>query len=150
MESPQSQTHFPLPRSLSTFDPMETTRQQKINRLIQKELSDIFQKQTKSLHGVLVSVSSVHISPDLSIAKAYLSVFPSEQATQMVQNINQNSRQIRYELGTRVRFQLRIIPELKFFVDDSLDYLDHIDELLGIRSPKGHTKQPSKETPRDE
>lgn len=110
---------------------METTRQQKISRLIQKELSDIFQKQTQATHGVLVSVSAVRISPDLSIARGYLSIFPSERAEEILANINGNTRQIRYELGTRVRHQLRIIPELKFFIDDSLDYLDHIDQLLG-------------------
>ena len=109
---------------------METTRQQKISRLIQKELSDIFQRQTQALHGVLVSVSTVRISPDLSICRAYLSVFPSERATEILENINNNAREVRYELGTRVRHQLRIIPELKFFVDDSLDYVDRIDELL--------------------
>ncbi|MBQ8225860.1 MAG: 30S ribosome-binding factor RbfA [Bacteroidaceae bacterium] len=109
---------------------METTRQQKISRLIQKELSDIFQRQTQALHGVLVSVSAVRISPDLSICRAYLSVFPSERAAEILENINRNAREVRYELGTRVRHQLRIIPELKFFVDDSLDYIEHIDELL--------------------
>ncbi len=109
---------------------METTRQQKISRLIQKELSDIFQRQTQGTHGVLVSVSAVRISPDLSIARGYLSIFPSEKAQEILQNINANARQVRYELGTRVRHQLRIIPELKFFLDDSLDYLDHIDSLL--------------------
>ena len=109
---------------------METTRQNKIARLIQKELSDIFQKQTSSMRGVLVSVSACRISPDLSICRAYLSVFPSERAEEIVQNINNNQKQVRYELGTRVGKQLRIIPELKFFIDDSLDYVDHIDELL--------------------
>lgn len=109
---------------------METTRQNKIARLIQKELSDIFLSQTRSMHGVLVSVSTVRISPDLSVARAYLSVFPSARAAEMVKNINDNVKSIRYELGTRVRYQLRIIPELKFFVDDSLDYLERIDELL--------------------
>lgn len=109
---------------------METTRQQKISRLIQKELSDIFQRQTQGTHGVLVSVSAVRISPDLSIARGYLSIFPSEKAQEILNNINANTRQVRYELGTRVRHQLRIIPELKFFLDDSLDYLDHIDSLL--------------------
>lgn len=109
---------------------METTRQQKIARLIQKELGDIFQKQTQAMHGVLVSVSAVRISPDMSVCRVYLSVFPSERSKEIVDNINQNTRQIRYDLGTRVRYQLRIIPELKFFVDDSLDYIDHIDELL--------------------
>ena len=109
---------------------METTRQNKIARLIQKELSEMFQQQTRTMHGVLVSVSVVRISPDMSYARAYLSVFPSERAEEIVKNINDNVKSIRYELGTRVRYQLRIIPELKFIVDDSLDYAAHIDELL--------------------
>ncbi len=114
---------------------METTRQQKIARLIQKELSDIFQRQTQGLHGVLVSVSAVRVSPDLSIAKGYLSIFPSERGQEILQNINGNARTLRFELGTRVRHQLRIIPELKFFLDDTLDYLDHIDALLAETQP---------------
>ena len=105
---------------------METTRQNKISRLLQKELSEIFLLQTKAMPGMLVSVSTVRISPDMSIARVYLSVFPEE----MVKNINNNMKSIRYELGTRVRHQLRIIPELKFFVDDSLDYIEKIDSLL--------------------
>ena len=109
---------------------METTRQNKIARLIQKELSEIFLLQTKSMPGVLVSVSIVRISPDMSIARVYLSVFPSERSQEIVKNINDNMKSIRYELGTRVRHQLRIIPELKFFVDDSLDYAERIDESL--------------------
>ena len=109
---------------------METTRQNKICRLLQKELSEIFLLQTKSMPGVLVSVSAVRISPDLSVARAYLSVLPSEKAKEITKNINENIKSVRYELGTRVRHQLRIIPELKFFVDDSLDYLEKIDELL--------------------
>ena len=109
---------------------METTRQNKIARLLQKELSDIFLLQTKSMHGVLVSVSAVRISADMSVARAYFSIFPSERADQIIKNINANMKSVRYELGTRVRYQLRIIPELKFFVDDSLDYAEHIDELL--------------------
>lgn len=109
---------------------METTRQQKIARLIQKELGDIFLLQTKATHGILVSVSTVRISPDMSSCRVYLSVFPSEKAKEIVENINANARSIRYDIGTRMRHQLRIIPEFKFFVDDSLDYIDHIDELL--------------------
>ncbi len=109
---------------------METTRQQKISRLIQKELSEIFLLQTKAMHGVMVSVSAVRISPDLSVCRAYLSVFPSNRSAEIVKNINDNVKGVRYELGQRLRFQLRIIPELKFFVDDSLDYIEHIDELL--------------------
>lgn len=109
---------------------METTRQNRISRLLQKELSEIFLLQTKAMQGVIVSVSTVRISPDMSIARAYLSVFPSERSEEIVKNINDNARTLRYELGTRVRHQLRIIPELKFFVDDSLDYIDKIDNLL--------------------
>ena len=109
---------------------METTRQNKIARPIQKEQSDIFLLQTKAMNGVLVSVSVVRISPDMSVARAYLSVFPSERSEEIVKNINDNMKSIRYELGSRVRHQLRIIPELKFFVDDSLDYIENIDRLL--------------------
>ncbi|MDL2213245.1 30S ribosome-binding factor RbfA [Bacteroides sp. OttesenSCG-928-E20] len=109
---------------------METTRQNKIARLLQKELSDIFLQQTKAMKGTLISVSVVRVSPDLSIARAYLSIFPSERSEELIKNINENTKSIRYELGTRVRHQLRIIPELKFFVDDSLDYLEKIDDLL--------------------
>ena len=109
---------------------MESTRQSKIARLIQKELSEIFLLQAKSMTGVLVSVTSVRVSPDLSIARAYISVFPSERGEEIVSNLNGNVHAIRYELGGRLRHQLRIIPELKFFIDDSLDYLERIDELL--------------------
>lgn len=109
---------------------MQETRQNKISRLLQKELSLIFQGQTRMLHGVLVSVTRVRISPDLSVCTAYLSVFPSEKASEIVDNITKNTQTLRYELGTRIRHQMRIVPELRFFVDDSLDYIDHIDELL--------------------
>ena len=109
---------------------METTRQNKISRLIQKELSEIFLLQTKSMPGVLVSVSIVRISPDMSYAKVYLSVFPSGKGEEIVKNINANMKSIRFELGNRVRHQLRIIPELRFFIDDSLDYVEKIEELL--------------------
>ncbi len=109
---------------------METTRQNKVARLIQKELSDMFQKETQAMRGTLVSVSACRISPDMSVCRAYLSVFPSEKSAEIVANVNQNMKTIRYELGRRVRMQLRIIPELKFFVDDSLDYVENIDRLL--------------------
>jgi len=109
---------------------MQETRQNKIARLLQKELSIIFQQQTRNTHGTMVSVTRVKISPDLSVCTAYLSIFPSEKGDQMMRNINANEKLIRYELGTRVRHQLRIIPELRFFIDDSLDYIERIDELL--------------------
>ena len=109
---------------------MQETRQNRISRLLQKELAEIFQPQTRQMHGVLVSVTRVRISPDLSICTAYLSIFPSEKAEEILNNITRNEKSIRFELGQRVRNQLRIIPELRFFIDDSLDYIDHIDELL--------------------
>ena len=109
---------------------METTRQQKIARLIQKDLSNIFQTETRQMRGVLVSVSAVRVSSDLSVAKAYLSIFPSAKAEEIINNVNANASRLRYTLGTLERHQLRIIPELKFFIDDSLDYVDNIDRLL--------------------
>lgn len=109
---------------------METTRQAKISRLIQKELGEIFRGQTAKLHGVLVSVSSVKVSPDLSIAKAYLSIFPPEKGNEILQNIKDSAKTIRYELAAKTRFQLRRCPELAFYLDDSIDYLERIDSLL--------------------
>ena len=110
---------------------MQETRQNRIARLLQKELSLIFQSQTRMMHGVMVSVTRCKVSPDLSICTAYLSVFPSEKGEEILKNINANEKTIRFELGKRVGKQMRIVPELRFFIDDSLDYLERIDELLG-------------------
>lgn len=109
---------------------METTRLKKIGRLLQKELGDIFQKQTQGVPGTLVSVSIVRVSPDLGTAKAYLSIFPSEKSQELLEAIRANTKAIRFDLGKRVGKQLRIIPELSFFIDDSLDYIENIDKLL--------------------
>ena len=109
---------------------MQETRQNKIARLLQKELSVIFQQQTRSMHGVMVSVTRTKISPDLSVCTASLSIFPSEKSAELLGNIEQNLKSIRYALGQRVGGQLRIVPELRFFLDDSLDYIERIDELL--------------------
>lgn len=109
---------------------MNTTRQQKISRLIQKELSELILMQTRLTHGLMVTVSGVKVSSDLSIATVYLSVFPSEKGAETVKNINDNVKDIRYDFGQRVRHQLRIIPELRFFLDETIDYMEHIDELL--------------------
>lgn len=109
---------------------METTRQQKINRLIQKELSEIFLLETKQMRGVLVSVSRVRVSPDLGLAKAYLSIFPSKDGAEIIENIKASAKSIRYDLGQRIGKQVRVIPELAFFIDDSLDYIEKIDKLL--------------------
>lgn len=114
---------------------METTRQAKISRLLQKELSEIFRRETAKMGNIMVSVSSVKVSPDLSVAKAYLSVFPSENAPEVIENINRQAKTVRYELAQRTRFQLRRCPELQFYIDDSLDYLENIDRLLGEDKP---------------
>ena len=116
---------------------MESTRQAKIARLIQKELSEIFRAQTAKTHGTLVSVSSVRVTPDLSMARAYLSVFPSAKAQEMIDSINKNVRTIRYELAQRVRYQLRQTPELSFYLADSLDYIEKIDNLLAADDHTG-------------
>ena len=109
---------------------MESTRQAKIARLLQKELSEIFRLQTAKMRGVIVSVSAVRVSPDLSTARAYLSVFPSGKAQEVIESINKSAKIVRYELAQRVRYQLRRTPELSFHLDDSLDYIENIDNLL--------------------
>lgn len=109
---------------------METTRQAKISRLLQKELSEIFRQQTAKTHGVIISVSAVRVSPDLSTARVYLSVFPSDKGKELLESINKSAKTVRYDLAQKVRYQLRKTPELSFFLDDSLDYLENIDNLL--------------------
>ena len=109
---------------------MQETRQNRIARLLQTELSLIFQSQTRQMRSMMVSVTRAKVSPDLSVCTAYLSVFPSEKGAETLKNITANEKSVRFELGRRVGKQLRIIPELRFFLDDSLDYLEHIDELL--------------------
>lgn len=98
--------------------------------MLQKELSEIFRTQTAKTHGTIVSVSAVRVTPDLSIAKVYLSIFPSEKAQEVMDNITASSKTIRYELAQKVRFTLRKCPDLQFYLDDSLDYIEKIDHLL--------------------
>ncbi len=110
---------------------MESTRQKKVARQIQKDLAEILLlKSSTILSGALISVSKVRLSPDLSYAKVFLSVFPVTDAALFLKTINQFSSEIRYELGKRVRNQLRVVPELAFYIDDSLDYAENIDRLL--------------------
>ena len=109
---------------------MDSTRQAKIARLLQKELSEIFRRETAAMGGVLVSVSAVRVSPDLSIARAYLSIFPSGKAEEILKNINNSAKTIRFELAKILRYQLRKTPELSVFIDESLDYIEHIDNIL--------------------
>ncbi len=99
--------------------------------MIQKELADIFQKQGNNLFGGgMISVTTVRVTPDLSVAKAYLSLFPPERREELFESANMQVKTIRHELGRRVRNQLRLVPELQFFIDDSMDYADRIEKLL--------------------
>ena len=102
---------------------MENTRQEKIAKQIQRDIAE-------SLRGVLVTVTAVRVSPDLGYAKIYVSVFPFDKAQATLDVIEQQNRLIRGALGRRMRHQVKVIPELQFFVDDSLEYIENIDSLL--------------------
>jgi len=102
----------------------------RVERLLQKELSEMFREETQWMRGRLVSVSVVRVSADLSVAKAYLSIYPSSECAERLSAIRSHAGAIRYALGKRVGRQLRKIPELSFFADDSLDYIERIDKLL--------------------
>ncbi|MDR1552826.1 MAG: 30S ribosome-binding factor RbfA [Prevotellaceae bacterium] len=109
----------------------ESTRQQKVARQLQKDLSEIFQQQGMRVYdGAMVSVTGVRISPDLSFAKVFVSIFPSSKTETVVRIILQNTKTIRMEMGKRVKNQLRMVPEIAFNVDDSLDYVEKIESLL--------------------
>jgi len=110
---------------------MTTTRQHKVSRLLQKELGQFFQQRGAELaHGKMITVTVVRISPDLGLAKVYLSIFPGEGALETLHSISDRSGMIRSEMGNRLRNQMRHIPEFAFHLDDSLDYIDRIDNLL--------------------
>ena len=109
---------------------MESTRQQKIERLIQKDLSDILLKYARAMRGTLISVSEVRISSDLSIAHVYLSVFPQDKVASTIAQVLEDTAKIRGEMGHMQRHQLRIIPELHFHLDETIDKMARIDELL--------------------
>jgi ribosome-binding factor A len=110
---------------------METLRQQKVARLFQKELSQLFQKEGGLYApGGMITVTVVRVSPDLGTARVYLSVFPSAHGQAVLENIRHATRHIRYQLGQSVRHQIRVVPELSFHIDDSLDYAERIDDLL--------------------
>ena len=128
---------------------MEGKRQAKIARYIQKELSEIFRKQTAKLGGVLVTVSAVRVTPDLSIAKAYLSIFPPEKAAEILENVRRQSKTVRYDLAQAVRQTLRKCPDLLFYPDDSLDYIDNIDRLLAA-DKSAHPAAPDGDAPEAE
>ncbi len=110
---------------------MTSTRQHKVSRLLLKELGDYFQKHGSEMTGgKMVSVTVVRVSPDLGLAKVYLSIFPSQGLKESVQSIAEKAGMVRADMGKRMRNQLRHIPEFAFFPDDSLDYIDNIENLL--------------------
>lgn len=109
---------------------MESTRQHKIARLIQKDMSDILLRYARTLQGTLISVSEVRVSTDLSIAHIYLSIFPQDKVKETMTLIEENAHRFRGELGTLERHQLRIIPEIVFHLDETIDRMERIDELL--------------------
>ena len=110
---------------------MDSTRQQKISRQIQRDIAEIFQKElSDTLRGTLVTVTTVRVSPDLAYAKIYISIFPFEQSAAILEKIKEQGWLVRKLLGARIRNQLKVVPELEFFIDDSLEYIENIDNLL--------------------
>ena len=110
---------------------MGTLRQEKVSALIRKELSIIIQrKEGDFLPGKMTTVTTVRISPDLSFAKVYVSIFPTDDLKEDVKALADHASEIRYQLGKSIRHQLRIVPQIAFYGDDSLDYAEEIDQLL--------------------
>jgi ribosome-binding factor A len=111
---------------------METNRQKKIGGVLQKDLADILSNHLRDsgVTGVLISVSKVKVTTDLSIAKAYLSIFPSKNGPEILKEINLIKHQIKHELAQRTKHQLRRMPDMDFFIDDSLEYIEKIDKSL--------------------
>ncbi len=114
------------------FCVMETNRQKKIGSVIQKDLVDILQGEVRKngLVNLMISVSKVSVTSDLSVATIHLSIFPQEKAIATLAAIKTNSKLIKHDLSQRVRLQLRKVPNLVFFIDDSLDYIEKIDKAL--------------------
>ena len=110
---------------------IESTRQLKVAKEIQKVMAEIIRsKGMAAFGGALVSVSGVKVSPDLSVAKVYVSIFPSDKAEAVIAVLDENNKALRGELGHMMGKQLRIVPEIIFYLDSSLDYVEHIEELL--------------------
>lgn len=110
---------------------MESTRQQKISRLLQKEMSEIFELDMRRLYpGAMVTITKVNVTKDLSIARFYLSLFALKDKKPPLEDIRKHIPEFRYKLGNRIAKQVRIIPQLEFFEDDSLDYIENLEKLL--------------------
>ena len=110
---------------------MTSTRQNKVSRLIQRELGDIYQREGRNMFsGKMITVTQVRITPDLAQARVYLSIFPPASKQDFNRITDQNAGLVRRELGNRIRHQLRSVPQLQYILDDSLDYIENIDRLL--------------------
>ena len=110
---------------------MPAQRKDKISRLIQRDLGEFFQREGgRMFDGVMITVTKVYVTGDLSLARIFLSLFPSSKKSELIQTINDKKKEIRYHLAAKVRHQLRSVPDLEFFLDDSLDYIDNIENLL--------------------
>jgi ribosome-binding factor A len=121
---------------------MESTRQLKVGRLVQKELSGVFVKEGQNVYGkVLVSITMVRMSTDLSVAKIYLSIFPNEKSTEVLKSLNESKAKVRHWLGQKTKGQMRIIPELIFYFDDSAAYFEKIDGMLKGLEPDKNKKE---------
>lgn len=120
------------PYKLYYFCTMESNRQKKIGGILQQDLVEVLQGAATSggMRGILISVSKVTVTTDLSIAKVYLSIFPNKEAEALLEGIKSNTPLIRHELAQRTRHQLRRMPQLLFFIDDSLDYIEKIERSL--------------------
>lgn len=110
----------------------ETNRQKKIGGLMQKDLADILQSSLRDSGrtGILISVSKVRVTTDLSIAKAYVSIFPNKHQEEVIKEINENKSKIKHEVAQRTKHQLRKMPDLNFYIDDSLEYIDGIEKSI--------------------
>jgi ribosome-binding factor A len=110
---------------------METTRQQKMARMLQKELGEILEKEMRgTFQGALITVTKVNVSKDLSIARFYISIFAVKDKKATMESVRAHTSEFRYRLGNRIKKQVRIIPQLEFFEDDSLDYIENLEKLL--------------------
>ena len=113
------------------MEQQESTRQKRVGRQLQRDLAEIIQLQGMNVYqGAMITVTSVRMTPDLALAKIWISIFPSNKAQEVLEMVNNNLKNIRGELGNRVAKQLRIVPDLLFQLDDSLDYVAHINQLL--------------------
>ncbi|NPA46336.1 MAG: 30S ribosome-binding factor RbfA [Chlorobi bacterium] len=129
---------------------METKRQKRIAKILQKDLAEVLQGEIRraGIKNFLISVTKTYVTPDLTLARVYVSVFPSEKAEEVVEALRQNAKLVKHEIAQRVRHQLRKMPDLEFYRDDSLDYIENIEKSLreGENPLKDNPGNPEKES----